>query len=190
LPVSSHVFVLGGGNSAGQAALYLARRYARVTIVVNHDALTASMSQYLIERVTASDRIDFAPSTEVVAVDGGDCLESIVMRNMATGAITQATANGLYCFIGAQPASTWLPAEVARDEEGFVLTDVAAPARPATARARLPYETAVDGIFAAGDIRAGSMKRVAAAVGEGSSVIQSVHQYLTNFRDGEPTRTR
>jgi thioredoxin reductase (NADPH) len=184
-PGSSHVFVLGGGNSAGQAALYLARRGARVTIVVNRDSLTASMSQYLIDRVMASDRIDVTTSAEVVAVEGADHLESIAVRNMATGVVTQAAATRLFCFIGAQPASAWLPAAVACDEEGFVLTDVAVPARPPAARVRLPYETAADGMFAAGDIRAGSMKRVAAAVGEGSSVIQSVHQYLTKFPDGE-----
>jgi thioredoxin reductase (NADPH) len=103
--------------------------------------------------------------------------------------VTQVAASGLFCFIGAQPASGWLPAVVACDEEGFVLTDVAAPATPPAARARLPYETAVDGMFAAGDIRAGSMKRVAAAVGEGSSVIQSVHQYLAKFPDGERTHS-
>jgi thioredoxin reductase (NADPH) len=174
----SHVVVLGGGNSAGQAALYLARRHARVTIVFNTDSLTASMSQYLIDRVTTSDRIDITASTEVVAVDGADHLESVTLRDVITGAVTQVAVSGLYCFIGAQPASAWLPAEVACDEDGFVLTDVAVPAGPATERSRLPYETAVDGMFAAGDIRAGSMKRVAAAVGEGSSVIQSVHQYL------------
>jgi thioredoxin reductase (NADPH) len=183
---SSHVFVLGGGNSAGQAALYLSRRCPRVTIVVNQDSLTASMSQYLINRVMASDRIEVSTSSEVVAVDGDDHLESVAVRNMATGAVTQVAASGLYFFIGAQPASGWLPDQVGRDEEGFVLTDVAVPASSAAARTRLPYETALDGVFAAGDIRAGSMKRVAAAVGEGSSVIQSVHQYLTRFRYVEP----
>ena len=183
---SSHVFVLGGGNSAGQAALYLARRCPRVTIVVNQDSLSASMSQYLINRVIASDRIDVSTSTEVAAVEGDDHLESVSLRDMATGAVTRAAASGLYSFIGAQPASAWLPEQVARDQEGFVLTDVAAPASAATARTRLPYETALDGVFAAGDVRAGSMKRVAAAVGEGSSVIQSVHQYLSRFRDVEP----
>jgi thioredoxin reductase (NADPH) len=183
---SSHVFVLGGGNSAGQAALFLSRRCPRVTIVVNQDSLTSSMSQYLINRVLASDRIDVSTSSEVVAVEGDDHLESVAVRNMATGAVTQVAASGLYFFIGAQPASGWLPDQVARDQEGFVLTDVAVPASPATARTRLPYETALDGVFAAGDIRAGSMKRVAAAVGEGSSVIQSVHQYLTRFQDVEP----
>jgi thioredoxin reductase (NADPH) len=178
---SGHVIVLGGGNSAGQAALYLAHRCPHVTIVVNQDSLTASMSQYLIDRVLASDRIDVTTSSEVVAVEGADHLESVAVRNMATGVVTQVEASGLYSFIGARPASSWLPEKVARDEDGFVLTDVAAPAKSATARTRLPYETAVDGLFAAGDIRAGSMKRVAAAVGEGSSVIQSVHQYLANF---------
>ena len=186
LSSTSHVFVLGGGNSAGQAALYLARRCAHVTIVVNRDSLTESMSQYLIDRVMASDRIDTKTATEVVAVDGTDHLESIAVRNMTTGTVTQVAASGLYCFIGAQPASAWLPADVACDKEGFVLTDGEAPATSATARTRLPYETSVDGMFAAGDIRAGSMKRVAAAVGEGSSVIQSVHQYLTQFPDGQP----
>jgi thioredoxin reductase (NADPH) len=193
---NTHVFVLGGGNSAGQAALYLATPCPRVTIVVNQDSLAASMSHYLIDRVMASDRIDVSTSTEIVAVEGADHLESIAMRNMATGEVTQVAASGLYSFIGAHPVSAWLPEQVARDEEGFVLTDVTLPARPgaggmaaggaaggATARTRLPYETAVDGLFAAGDIRAGSMKRVAAAVGEGSSVIQSVHQYLANFGD-------
>jgi thioredoxin reductase (NADPH) len=181
---SSHVFVLGGGNSAGQAALYLARRHARVTIVVNTDSLTASMSRYLIDRVLASDRIDVTPASEVVAVAGADHLESVAVRTMATGAVTQVAASGLYSFIGAQPASGWVPDQVARDHEGFVLTDVAAPVRSGARRARLPYETTVNGMFAAGDVRAGSMKRVAAAVGEGSSVIQSVHQYLANFADG------
>jgi thioredoxin reductase (NADPH) len=191
---SSHVFVLGGGNSAGQAALYLARRCPRVTIVVNQDSLTASMSQYLINRVIGSDRIDFSTSSEVVAVEGDEHLESIAVRDMATGAVKQVAASGLYCFIGAQPASAWLPEQVARDQDGFVLTDVAA-GRPgggagSAARTRLPYETAVDGLFAAGDIRAGSMKRVAAAVGEGSSVIQSVHQYLADCGDDMDQRNR
>lgn len=178
--------VLGGGNSAGQAALYLARRCPRVTIVIRKGSLAGSMSQYLIDRVAASDRIDVAASTEITAVDGGAHLESLTVRNIATGAVTQIAARGLFCFIGAQPASAWLPAEVACDEDGFVLTDAAVPAGQVTVRTRLPYETAVDGLFAAGDIRAGSMKRVAAAVGEGSSVIRSVHQYLAKFPGSEP----
>jgi thioredoxin reductase (NADPH) len=186
LSSASHVIVLGGGNSAGQAALYLARRGARVTIVVRRGSLAASMSQYLTDRLTGSDRIDVATSTEVAAVDGGDHLDSIALRDTATGAVTQVPSSGLFCFIGAHPASAWLPAEVACDEDGFVLTDVAVPAGPASPRTRLPFETTVDGMFAAGDIRAGSVKRVAAAVGEGSSVIRSVHQYLTRLSVGAP----
>jgi thioredoxin reductase (NADPH) len=180
----SQVFVLGGGNSAGQAALYLARRHSRVTIVIRHESLAASMSQYLVDRVMASDRIDVAASTEVAAVDGENHLESIALRNTGTGAVNRVSTSGLFCFIGARPAGAWLPPEVARDEKGFVLTDVGVPAGPATSRPRLPFETAVDGMFAVGDIRAGSMKRVAAAVGEGSSAINSVHQYLATVADG------
>ena len=137
------IVLVGGGNSAGQAALYLARRYARVTIVIRRDSLSASMSQYLIDRVTASDRIDVATSAEVAAVDGGDHLESISVRDTATGAVTRVAASGLFCFIGAQPASACLPAEVACDEHGFVLTDAAVPAAlaaaPRACPTRLPW---------------------------------------------------
>jgi thioredoxin reductase (NADPH) len=172
----SPVIVLGGGNSAGQAALYLARRCPQVTIVMRDDSFAASMSQYLIDRVTASPRIDAVTSTIIQAVDGGEHLESVTLRDTATGSTRRLAAVGLFCFIGALPASGWLPEDVARDDDGFVLTDIAAP--PGTGRPRLPYETSVDGVFAAGDIREGSMKRVAAAVGEGSSVIRSIHRYL------------
>ena len=140
--------------------------------------------------VAASDRIDVVTTAEVVAVDGDDHLESVTVRDTATSAVTRVATSGLFCFIGAHPASAWLPAQVARDEDGFALTDVAVSAGPASTRTRLPFETAVDGIFAAGDIRAGSVKRVAAAVGEGSSVIRSVHQYLTSLSDGEPASDR
>jgi len=183
-PSASQALVLGGGNSAGQAALYLARRHDRVTIVIRRDSLAASMSQYLIDRVTASDRIEVAASTEIMAVNGVDHLESVTLRNTGTGAATQVPAAGLFCFIGANPASAWIPSQAARDENGFVLTDVAVPARPAATRPRLPLETTVDGMFAAGDVRAGSIKRVAAAVGEGSMVINSVHQYLAKRSEG------
>ena len=106
---SSHVFVLGGGNSAGQAALYLARRYARVTIVVNRDSLTASMSQYLIDRVMASDRIDVTTSAEVVAVEGADHLETVAVRNMATGAVTRAAATGCTALSARSPLAPGCP---------------------------------------------------------------------------------
>lgn len=172
--------VLGGGNSAGQAALYLARSCAHVTIVIRRASLAASMSQYLIDRVEANQHISVAATTIIEAVNGRDHLESVTLRNTVTNDIVDVAIRGLFCFIGAKPASRWLPGDVARDEDGFVLTDVAVPSGAFTRRPRLPYETSVDGLFAVGDIRVGSMKRVAAAVGEGSSVIRSVHQYLAD----------
>ena len=161
------VFVLGGGNSAGQAAIYLARRCTRVTIVIRRQDLAETMSQYLIDRIEAHDVIDVATDTVIEAVDGDRHLSSVTLRNQSTGETIEAAARGLFCFIGARPATDWLPESVRRDQDGFILTDL-----------RLPYETSLEGVFAAGDVRVGSMKRVAAAVGEGSSVIRSVHQYL------------
>jgi thioredoxin reductase (NADPH) len=187
LCAGSPVVVIGGGNSAGQAALYLARLCPRVTIVIRGDSFAASMSQYLMDRVAANPRIDVAKSTIIQAVDGSEHLESLTLRNTATGNITRLAAAGLFCFIGARPASSWLPEDVARDDDGFVLTDITV--RPDTDRPRLPYETSVDGVFAAGDIREGSMKRVAAAVGEGSAVIHSVHRYLGLCSDRDPRRS-
>ena len=176
LCAGSPVVVLGGGNSAGQAALYLTRLSPRVTIVIRGDSFAASMSQYLIDRVAANPRINVATSTIIQAVDGGEHLESVTLRNTATGNSTRIAADGLFCFIGQLPESSWLPEDVARDDDGFVLTDIAVP--PRAGRPRLPYETSVDGVFAAGDIREGSMKRVASAAGDGSAVIHSVHRYL------------
>ena len=184
LCAGSPVIVLGGGNSAGQAALYLAQRCPRVTIVSRDDSFAASMSQYLTDRVAASPRIDVALSTIIEAVEGGEHLESVTVRNTVTGSTQRLAAGGLFCFIGALPASSWLPEDVARDDDGFVLTDIAVP--PGTRRPRLPYETSVDGVFAAGDIREGSMKRVAAAVGDGSAVIRSIHRYLGFHTDRDP----
>jgi thioredoxin reductase (NADPH) len=156
-----------------------------VTIVIRGDSFAASMSAYLIDRVAANPRIDVAMSTIVQAVDGGEHLESVTLRDTATGSARRLAAAGLFCFIGQLPESSWLPEDVARDEDGFVLTDIAVS--PGTRRPRLPYETSVDGVFAAGDIREGSVKRVAAAVGEGSSVIRSIHRYLSFCPDGPGT---
>ena len=186
LCAGSPVIVLGGGNSAGQAALYLARQCPYVTIVIRSGSLTASMSQYLIDRVTANPHIDLTTSTIIQAVSGGERLESVTLKNTATDSTRRLPAAGLFCFIGALPASNWLPEDVARDDDGFVLTDLAVP--PGPGRPRLPFETSVDGVFAAGDIREGSMKRVAAAVGEGSSVIRSIHRYLGFCCDSETIR--
>ena len=181
LSAGGPVFVLGGGNSAGQAALFLARRCTQVTVVIRRESLAESMSQYLVDRIDAHPVITVASSTVIAGVDGAEHLETVTLRHTPTGEVTQAPARGLFCFIGARPATGWLPAEVERDDDGFIRTDVA------LGGPRLPYETSLDGVFAAGDVRLGSMKRVAAAVGEGSSVIRSVHQHLSE-RTGDLVR--
>ncbi|GAB2627557.1 thioredoxin reductase [Paractinoplanes abujensis] len=176
LCAGAEAVVLGGGNSAGQAALHLARRCTRVTIVIRRNALTESMSHYLIDRIMAHDSIDVASSTVIGAVLGGDRLEKVELHDTRSGEKRLVGARGLFCFIGADPGTAWMPERVRRDDHGFVLTDADLPESPG--RRRLRYETSLDGVFAAGDVRLGSMKRVAAAVGEGSSVIRSVHHYL------------
>lgn len=178
------VVVVGGGNSAGQAALFLAGRGAAVTIAVRGASLSHSMSQYLIARIEADPRVMLRTRSEVMALDGAERLERIALGRAAGADRNWIPCHALYCFIGAEPASDWLPEEVQRDEHGFILTDRDLPDRevapsPSSARAPLPFETSIPGLFAAGDVRHGSMKRVAAAVGEGSSAIRSVHAHLS-----------
>jgi thioredoxin reductase (NADPH) len=172
----SEVTVLGAGNSAGQAALFLAGAGAKVTMVVRSGDPASSMSQYLLNRIEAHAQITLLTSSEVVAVHPTDGhLGSISVR---TGqGHTRLACHGLFCFIGADPEADWLPDDLVRDDHGFVLTDRDVPLE-ADAPPMLPFETSIRGVFAAGDCRFGSMKRVAAAVGEGSSAIRSVHQYL------------
>ena len=157
------VFVVGGANSAGQAALHLSRYASRVTLLVRGASLAESMSQYLIEEISGKENIDVRVSTEVVDAEGDGRLERITLRT-ENGLATE-TADALFILIGAQPRTEWLPAEIERDARGFVMTGS-------------DFGTTVPGVFAIGDVRAGSVKRVASAVGEGSVVIQRVHQYL------------
>ncbi len=177
------VIVVGGGNSAGQAAIFLAQQGSRVSLVVRRAELTATMSHYLIERIASDERIDVCPSTEVRALEGEDHLERATLEQTATGARRTIRCSGLFCFIGAEPATGWLGGALALDEAGFVLTDRSLPEPAANdpafgGRDPLPFESSVPGVFAAGDVRHGSLKRVAAAVGEGSSAVRSVHDYL------------
>ncbi|MGW3746058.1 FAD-dependent oxidoreductase [Streptomyces sp. NPDC005146] len=180
------VAVVGGANSAGQASLYLAGRGATVTLVVRGGDLAAGMSSYLADRITAHPAITVRTSTEVTALHGGDRLEAITVNGNAeqNAAGTELACRGLFCFIGASPATDWLEG-VVMDDHGFILTDAglqdAALGRPwaELGRRPLPFETSVPRVFATGDVRAGSMKRVAAAVGEGASAIRSVHMSLS-----------
>lgn len=181
-------FIVGAGNSAGQAALYLAQFASKVTLLVRGDSLAAKMSQYLVARIEAAPNIEVLLRTEVVGVAGSDHLESITMRQLDTGIDETCPAAGLFIFIGAVPGTDWLPAEVARDARGFILTGpelVRAGALPPDwDQSREPYllESSVPGVLVVGDVRANSVKRVASAVGEGSIAVQFVHQYLANVK--------
>jgi thioredoxin reductase (NADPH) len=175
----SWVVVVGGGNSAGQAALYLAQSRCRVTIAIRRRDLTQTMSRYLIERIEADPSIELISGVEVERLVGEDHLEQITLKRIATGDEQTVPCSGLFCFIGAEPATAWLGDSVALDSDGFVLTDRQLPEELDGRRSDvLPFETSLAGVFAAGDVRYGSLKRVAAAVGEGSSAVRSVHERL------------
>jgi thioredoxin reductase (NADPH) len=177
------VTVVGGANSAGQAALYLASRESSVSLVVRGDDLFAGMSAYLADRLLASQHVTIYTQTEVSALHGDASLNRISLTNHATGATQDVGCKGLFCFIGAVPATDWLTS-IALDDDGFVRTDVQlvdadlGEMWSSLGRRPLPFETNVPGVFAAGDVRSGSMKRVAAAVGDGSSAVRSVHAVL------------
>lgn len=177
------VAVIGGANSAGQAALYLASRDSAVNLVVRGGDLYAGMSSYLAERLLAEPRVTIHTNTEVTALDGDASLSRISLINRATGEANDAACKGLFCFIGAVPATDWLTS-IALDGDGFVRTDVQLGDADLgeiwanMGRRPLPFETNVPAVFAAGDVRSGSMKRVAAAVGDGSSAVRSVHAAL------------
>jgi thioredoxin reductase (NADPH) len=175
------VLVVGGGNSAGQAALYLAESNCRVTIAIRRDDLGASMSRYLVERIENDARIDLVTGVEVERLIGEDRLQQVIVKDTASGHQRPLACSSLFCFIGARPATEWLRDCVLLDRKGFVLTDRQLPAAPG-AQLPLSYETSLPGVFAAGDVRSGSMKRVAAAVGDGSSAVRSVHERLATGR--------
>ena len=182
LCAGSPVVVAGGGNSAGQAALFLAASGSPVTVVIRGHDLDANMSRYLVDRIEAEARIDVRTNTRITALDGEETLTSVHVTTGGSDAVLPCAA--LFSFIGAAPATDWLSGCAALDEHGFVLTDRSlgqehlAGRWEALSRRPLPFETSYPGLFAVGDVRAGSMKRVAAAVGEGSAAVRSVHEYL------------
>jgi thioredoxin reductase (NADPH) len=180
--------VVGGANSAGQAVLHLANYARRVTLVVRGTSLRAGMSEYLVSEIEATPNIEVRLGTKVVDGGGNGRLEHLVLSDVATGARSTRAADALFLLIGAQPCTDWLPAEVARDDGGFILTgnDLPEGAFPLD-RPALALETSLPGVFAAGDIRHGSVKRVASAVGEGSIAVQMVHEYFAHVGH-EPCR--
>ncbi|MGZ4480541.1 MAG: FAD-dependent oxidoreductase [Nocardioidaceae bacterium] len=172
------VFVVGGANSAGQAALHLARYARRVTLLVRGASLADSMSDYLVREIGATGNITVRHSAEAVGGSGGRRLTHLVVRDRNSGNTETVRAGGLFVLIGAEPRTQWLPAEIDRDPTGYVLTGVDRPGGGPEGRPARLYETSVPGVFAVGDVRHGSVKRVASAVGEGAVAIRMVHEYL------------
>jgi thioredoxin reductase (NADPH) len=173
------VYVVGGANSAGQAAVHLARYASRVTLVVRAQSLGAGMSHYLVRQIQSTPNIDVRLGSEVVGGGGDGWLEHVVVRTPDREEET-LPARGLFLLIGAHPRTDWLPSEIARDARGFVLTGPALDesSKWPLERRPLPFESSMPGVFAAGDVRHGAVKRVASAVGEGSVAIQQVHQLV------------
>ncbi len=176
------VVVVGGGNSAGQAAMFLSQRSASTTLVVRGPDLGKSMSRYLINEIEEREQIDVLPNTEVIELKGtGEGLESLVVRDTLSGAQRELDCKALFVFIGAEPHTDWLRGHVAMDEHGFLLTGRDVQAESLSGERPLFLETSQLGIFAVGDVHSGSVKRVASAVGEGSMAVQLVHQRLASL---------
>lgn len=178
------VYLIGGGNSAGQAAMFFANYARRVTLVIRGASLTSSMSDYLIKQLATKANIAIETRCEVTALHGERHLEAIEITNRASGEIARYETDALFVFIGADAETDWLPPQIERDPRGYVLTG---PALPHWTLQRDPYllETSVPGIFAVGDVRHASVKRVASAVGEGSMAIAFAHQYLASLDAAE-----
>ncbi|MCX5570270.1 FAD-dependent oxidoreductase [Kaistia nematophila] len=177
------IALVGGGNSAGQAVAFLAPRVRRLHLVIRRDGLEATMSRYLIDRIAALPNVELHANCEIVELDGDHAsgLTAAVIRNRLTGRDIRHPLRHLFLFIGADPNAGWLEGCVDRDEHGFVLTGTAVQGRPASPkRAAFPLETSIPRVFAIGDVRSGSTKRIAAAVGEGAAVVAQIHAALAD----------
>jgi len=176
------VVVVGGANSAGQAAVFLSSTARRVYVLIRRDGLSSTMSRYLIRRIEDSERIELLTNTEIVSLEGATHLERVVWRNQATGITETRDVRHVFMMTGAVPNTAWIRGCLALDDKGFVKTGTALTpadlARWGAARVPQVLETSLPGVFAVGDVRSGSMKRVASAVGEGSTAISLVHQTL------------
>ena len=176
------VYVVGGANSAGQAAMYFSKYARKVRMLVRGESLTKSMSQYLIDQIAETDNIEVMPFHSVTEAKGGDRLEEILVKDSQTDEVKTFKTNSLFIFIGAVPSTGWLAGVVQRDERGFIYSGPDIPEKLSWPldRDRFLLETNVPGIFAVGDVRHGSVKRVASGVGEGSICVQFVHRHLAN----------
>lgn len=181
------VYIVGGGNSAGQGAMYLSRFAKKVYIVIRRDDLSSSMSQYLIDQIDQTENIELLSQTEIIEARGSEKLECVMLKDRKTGETRLADARALFIFIGAKPYTDWIQLDLLRDPKGYILTGRDVQFDEAFSRIwkqpRDPFllETCIPGVFAAGDVRSGAMNRVASAVGEGSMSISMVHKYLAEF---------
>jgi thioredoxin reductase (NADPH) len=177
------VLVVGGGNTAGQAALHLARYNAEVQIIIRRESLRSTMSHYLVEQIDKEPHICVRPFTELVNVEGSGHVERVTVQ-MHGDTTADEAIDAVFVFIGTRPRTSWLTEDILRDSKGFVITGRDLSADPRFARVwkerrePMALESSVPGVFAAGDARAGAMNRVASAVGEGSMVVRLVHEYL------------
>jgi thioredoxin reductase (NADPH) len=184
------VYVVGGANSAGQAALHLSEYASRVTLLVRGRSLSTSMSDYLIKEIEAAQNIQVRFGTQVVDGGGEGRLEQLVLKDLASGLTETVPAAALFVLIGAEPRTDWMPEEIVRDQRGYIVTgpdlfqDGEPPRGWPLGRPPLPMETSMPGVFAAGDVRYGSVKRVASAVGAGAIAIQSIHEHFVKARLG------
>jgi thioredoxin reductase (NADPH) len=184
------VYVVGGANSAGQAAIHLSKYASRVTLLVRSRSLSTSMSAYLIREIEAAENIEVRFNTRVIDGGGEGRLERLVLSNSASGLTDTVPAAALFVLVGAEPHTDWLPKEIERDRRGFIVTgpdllrNGSVPEGWLLRRSPLLMETSMPGVFAVGDVRSGSVKRVASAVGAGAIAIQSVHEHFIEAKPG------
>jgi thioredoxin reductase (NADPH) len=178
----SEVIVVGGGNSAGQAVMFLSEQTPRVFLLLRGGDLRKNMSSYLADRIEGADNIEVLPDAEICRMLGDQWLEAVEIKNLRTGETRTVQTPAVFTFIGAIPCTNWLPAEIETDSKGFVKTGRLVSSSPYWTADREPFhlETSRPGVFAAGDVRLGSTKRVASAVGEGAMAVQFVHEYLAS----------
>ena len=179
----AEVVVVGGGNSAGQAAVFLAGQVRKVYLVIRHDDLGKDMSSYLVERIEQTPNVEVIRNTEVLRMCGDHQLAEVELRDIKTGAVQKLQTAAVFSFIGAVPRTDWLPPQIDKDAKNFVRTGPGLAESPHWTCKRQPFllETSRPGVLAAGDVRSGSIKRVASAVGEGAMAVQFVHEYLKDI---------